>query len=215
MTQATEQQPVSLRQGHRAGWRQAVLFGAALLGGSLAGAGGVSYAAIVSGSVNWHQGHRLQMIQRRVHAALDAVGATSIQEDKIHDIIANGFAPLGGERDVHRAMRQQMIDLLRAPTVDRAAVEKLRADEVARFDARSKAITGMILDAADQLSPEQRTALADKAEAMMAHGHEGWHKWGGPRNGGSDDGMEQRHGHGPDDQDDSGPNGKSPGNNPG
>ncbi|MBE7219745.1 MAG: hypothetical protein INR64_14830, partial [Caulobacteraceae bacterium] len=80
MNASTENSSTPLRPGRRAGWRQAALFAGALLGGTLAGAGGISYAAIVSGSVNWHHGHRLEMIQRHVRAALDAVGATSIQE---------------------------------------------------------------------------------------------------------------------------------------
>ena len=215
MTASIDHPSIPLRPGRRAGWRQAALFAGALLGGTLAGAGGISYAAIVSGSVNWHHGHRLEMIQRHIRAALDAVGATSIQEDKIHDIIATGFMPLDGEHGAQEAMRKQMIDLLRAPTIDRAAVEKLRADEVAKFDARSRAIMGMILDSADQLSPEQRTALADKAEAMMARKHEGWHRWGGPRDHGPEGGMEEGHGHAPDDDKGPGPDGKPADGNPG
>lgn len=198
-------------------WRQAALFAGALLGGTLAGAGGLSYAAMMTGSVNWHHGHRLEMIQRRVHAALDGVGATTVQEDKVHDIIANGFTALGDDREARTAAREQMIDLLRAPTIDRAAVEKLRADEVARFDARSKTVTGMVLDAADQLSPDQRSALADKAESLMARGPGGWHRWGGARDGGPhDDNRHGRGGHGSDENDDQGPDGAgSPDHHPG
>ncbi len=193
------------RLRHSLGWRQASLFAGALLGGSIAGAGGVSYAAIVFGSVNWSPGHHLERLQRRIHAALDSVGATTLQEDKVHDIIASGFTSLGNDRDAHRAMRKQLLDLLRSPTIDRAAVEKLRADQVAKFDAKTKAFTGMILDAADQLSPEQRSALADRAEAMMAHGPGGWHKWHRDGNGGPND--DGKHGQGPDGGDDHGSDG--------
>ena len=198
----------TLRRTNPTRWRQAALFAGALLGGTLAGAGGLSYAAIMNGSVNWHHGRRLEMIQRHVHAALDGVGASTVQENKVHDIIASGFSSLGDDREAHQAMRKQVIDLLRAPTIDRAAVEKLRADQVARFDARSKAMMGMVLDSADQLSPVQRTELADKAEAMMARGPGGWHRWGGDRDGGPNDGgMHDRGGHGPDDEGGHGPKG--------
>ena len=206
------------REDTRTRWRTAALFAGALLGGTLAGAGGLSYAAIMNDSVNWHHGRRLEMIQRHVHAALDGVGASTVQEDKVHDIIASGLTTLGDDREAHQAMRKQVIDLLRAPAIDRAAVEKLRTDQVARFDARSKAMMGMVLDSADQLSPVQRTELADKAEAMMARGPGGWHRWGGDHDGGPNDGgMHDRGGHGPDDDGGHGPkDGEQPrGGNPG
>lgn len=161
----------------RSKWHQAALFTVALAGGSLAGAGGLAYAAMMNG-MGWHGGHRLEMIQRHVRDALDSVGATTVQEDKVHDIIANGFTSMEGSRSDRMAERKQMIDLLRTPTIDRAAVEKLRADQVAKYEARSKTMVGVILDAADQLSPEQRATLADRFEAMMARGPGRWH--GGP-----------------------------------
>jgi hypothetical protein len=99
-------------------------------------------------------------------------------------------------------MRRQVLNLLRAPTVDRAAVEKLRAEQVAKFDAKSKSMVGMILDSADQLTPDQRSKLADRAEAMMDRDHGGWHRWGGPHGSEDGNGMPSPDGHG---QDDGGP----------
>ena len=72
---------------------------------------------------------------------------------------------------------------MRAPTIDRAAVEKLRADQIAAFDAKSKKVVGAALDAAGQLTPEQRAKLVQQAEDRMDH-----RGWGGWRHGGPEDG---------------------------
>jgi Spy/CpxP family protein refolding chaperone len=83
----------------------------------------------------------------------------------------------------------QALALLAAPTLDRAAVEKLRTDAVAKFDAKSKTMVAAVLDVADQLTPAQRTQLTAEIEAMaqrhaMARpwGHH-WGETGGPDGG--------------------------------
>ena len=74
---------------------------------------------------------RLAFVQRMVEHALDGVGASSEQEAKIHDIVAARFAELGPDPEARSAMRKQALDLLGQPTIDRAAVEKMRLDAVA------------------------------------------------------------------------------------
>ena len=97
-------------------------------------------------------------------------------------------------------MRKQALALLSAPTIDRAAVEKMRLDAVARFDAKSKTVAAGLLDIADQLTPDQRTKLATHLEDMAQRGPMGgpWGHWGhwrhGPMMGGPEDGPD----HGPD-----------------
>ncbi len=155
------------------GWRRPVLV-IALAGGAI-GAGGLAIAATTPGNSGWRHGPRLGRIQHVVREALDSVGATTAQEDKVHDIIAAAFSDMQQDRAQHVAMRKQVLDLLRAPTIDRDAVEKLRSEQVARFDARSKKMVGALLDAADQLTPEQRGKLADRLAWRMEHrdGREG------------------------------------------
>ncbi len=162
-------------------WRRSVLMSGALLSGIIVGAGGLALAATAPYG-QARQGHRLERMQHVVLSALDAVGATTAQEAKIHDIIATTFADQGQDGQARRALHQQMIELLRAPTVDRAAVERVRADEVATFDAKSKTMVTALLDAADQLTPEQRGKLADRAEGMMQR-HAMGGLWGGQRGG--------------------------------
>jgi len=145
-----------------------------------------AFAAAGDDHAAWRQGLPLAFAQRIVARTLDSVGASADQEAKIHDIIAARFeaiAPKPGDRE---AMRKRAIELLAAPTIDRAAVEKLRADAVADFDAKSKAVVGGLLEIADQLTPEQRSKLADQLAHLPPHGPMGWGGHPGPAFGAPD-----------------------------
>lgn len=89
-------------------------------------------------------------------------------------------------------MRKQALELLAAPTIDRAAVEKMRLDAVAKFDAKSRTVAAGLLDIADQLTPEQRAKLAAHLDVLAQRGPMGspWGHWGhrghGPMMGGPD-----------------------------
>ena len=115
--------------------------------------------------------------------ALDSVGASAEQENKVHDIVAAKFAEIAPNPDEHAALRKHALELLSAPTIDRAEVEKVRAEAVAAFDAKSKAVVGGLIDIADQLTPDQRAKLAARIEAMPQHGPM-MGPWGGWRHGG-------------------------------
>ena len=152
------------------GWRRPLLMAGILAGGIAVGAGGLAMAAAMPGHAGWGHGPRLELIQQFVVRQLDSVGATTAQEAKVHDIIAAAFTDMGQNPMQRDALRKQALDLLRAPAVDRAAAEKLRADQVAGLDALSKRMVGALLDVADQLTPAQRAALADRAESMAQRG---------------------------------------------
>lgn len=212
MSEATHR-PSNPRQGALPWWRPTVL-GGVLLGGMIVGAGGFALAQGAPGPFGWHHGPHLERIQQHILHALDGVGATTAQETKIHDIVAAAFADMDHDQADMGTMRQQVAALLRAPTIDRAAVEKLRAEQVARFDAKSKAVVGAVLDSAEQLTPDQRMKLVERAEAMMQHGPMGG-RWERGRDGGwmdghrphpmdGDQGPDNGPGRGPDDGPDKG-----------
>jgi periplasmic protein CpxP/Spy len=165
-----------------------------LLGGVVLGATGYAATAGPDGSA-WRQDMRLAFVQHMVARALDGAGASAAQEAKVHDIVAARFAELAPNPDDRAAMRKQALALLAAPAIDRAAVEKLRTDAVAKFDAKSKTIAAAVLEVADQLTPAQRTQLAAEIEVMAQRhamagpwGHHGghWGHWGGPMMDGPD-----------------------------
>jgi periplasmic protein CpxP/Spy len=96
--------------------------------------------------------------------ALGSVGATSEQKLKIVTIGQNAMQELMPLRDRRYAASLKLAILLKADTVDRAAIEKLRAEEFAAFEAGSKRAAQAISDAAEVLTPAQRQQLVERWE---------------------------------------------------
>ena len=100
------------------------------------------------------------------------VDATADQQEKLRGIVKNAVKDMLPLREKMFATRQQARDLLLGQTVDRAAIEKLRADRIAVADALSKRFTQALADAAEVLTPEQRHKLEDLLPP--AGGWRGW-----------------------------------------
>jgi protein CpxP len=99
------------------------------------------------------------MAMAHVSKMLDEVGASPDQKSRIRAILHAGFTPMAA---MHRDMAQTHASLhaiLAAPTVDRAALEQLRAAEVAKIDEASRGVAKALADAAEVLTPEQRAKL--------------------------------------------------------
>jgi Spy/CpxP family protein refolding chaperone len=126
---------------------------------------------------------------------LDSVGATSDQVAKVHDIIAAAYNDMQPMREKRAAFRKQIVELLKAPTIDAAAIEKARSDHIAELDAASKRLTQAVTDIAGVLTPDQRVKVVDRIEAFLSHGPKGPWRDGMRRDG------EWRGDHGPRDPD--------------
>jgi len=59
---------------------------------------------------------------------------------------------------------------LTAPTVDRAAIEKFRADKLALADQASRRIAQALGEAAEVLTPEQRAEIGERLKFLMEFG---------------------------------------------
>ena len=95
------------------------------------------------------------------HFAIE-VDATPDQQEMLRTIgkaLVKDLLPL---REAHREAAERVRTLLTQPTIDRAEIEKFRAEQIARADAVSKRITQAVTDAAEVLSPEQRRKIADR-----------------------------------------------------
>jgi Spy/CpxP family protein refolding chaperone len=78
-------------------------------------------------------------------------------------------------RDKARDARAAARDLLLQTTIDRAAIEKFRTEQLALADAFSKRVAQAIGDMAEVLTPEQRHKLADR---LPPHGAgPRWNRW--------------------------------------
>lgn len=160
----------------RRGFGYIALIGAAivgLVGGGLAtsamGHGGFGPRHWGGGPGGWghHRMHGEMTPDRaKEHVAriIDRFGrhidATDEQKQKLTAIgtaLATDMLPL--HQKMHET-RKRGIELLRQPTVDRAAVEAFRAEQIAAADTASKRLTQALTDAAEVLTPEQRAKIA-------------------------------------------------------
>jgi Spy/CpxP family protein refolding chaperone len=113
------------------------------------------------------------------HAAVE-LGANAEQQEKLGTIAKAALKDLLPVREKMLTARKQARELLTADKVDRAALEKLRADQIATHEAASKRLVQALADAAEVLTPEQRKKL----DTMLpTAGRGGWgrgrgHGWG-------------------------------------
>jgi periplasmic protein CpxP/Spy len=108
------------------------------------------------------------MMQAHVQKMLTAVGATADQRSRINTILKTAMVSIAPIHDKLAAAHGDLHRLLTAPTIDRGALEQLRAARMADFDQISKTLVQSLADAADVLSPEQRAKLAT---LMAQHTH--------------------------------------------
>jgi protein CpxP len=94
------------------------------------------------------------------HMAIE-LDATADQQAKIAGIAKSAVADLRAMRDKAQAAHTQAVTLLTAPTIDRTAIERLRAEQIALADTASKRIAQALADASEVLNPEQRKKVSD------------------------------------------------------
>jgi len=138
----------------------------------LAGGVGALFAgrAFAHGHGRWGGNYDVnERIEKMVKHLAVEVDATPEQQQKLTAIAksaAKDLAPLRGQA---METRKQAMELLSAPSIDRAAIEKLRVSKLQHADAASKRITQAFADAAEVLTPEQRKKLAEHAGRMRGH----------------------------------------------
>ena len=162
----TEQTPPPVKRG----FGYAALIGVALLG---AVSGGFVSNAIGHGmgpgGHGWgHHGMHgpMNLAEAQEHATgmVDhlawAIDATPQQKQQLTTIATGMAKDLFPIHEKMHAATARAVELLRQPKTDRAALETLRAEEIATADEASKRLTQGFADAADVLTPQQRTKLA-------------------------------------------------------
>ena len=141
---------------------------------------GAAIAALGAGLVSRAHAHtRGPMDPARMEEHLDRmlkhlyveIDATEAQKSRIGPIVKQAAKDLMPAREQMRETRAQAIALLTADKIDRAGLERLRAEKLQAADAASRRITGALSDVAETLSPEQRKHLAE-----LASRHHRWHR---------------------------------------
>ena len=110
-------------------------------------------------------------IDAMVQWMLADIDATDDQRARIGTILkgaANDLAPLRGQ---HMDARRKTLQLLAAPTIDRAQIEAIRVQQVQLADTATRRMTQAMADAAEVLNSDQRAKLAAKMAQRHGHGH--------------------------------------------
>lgn len=154
---------------------------AALIGAALAGSANAGWGWGPGGGRFGHHGMMggaadpaevKQRVERMVaHLAIE-IDATEEQKQKLAEIFvgaANDLLPLREEMMASRHAGE-LVGLLTAPTVDRAAIEAFRAEKLSLADQASRRIAQALGEAAEVLTPEQRAAIGERLKFLMEFG---------------------------------------------
>jgi Spy/CpxP family protein refolding chaperone len=109
------------------------------------------------------------MMRGHIDHLLTAVDATADQKTRIHAIFKTAFERLGPLHEKVAGVHGDLHRILAAPTIDRAALEQLRAARLGDADEASKILVQAMADAAEVLTPEQRAKLATVMSEHPSH----------------------------------------------
>ena len=108
------------------------------------------------------------------HLAIE-VDATAEQQERLRGIVRSAVRDLLPLREKATNSRQRARELLTQTTIDRSAIEGLRAEQMALADQATRRFTQALADAASVLNPEQRRKLAERIDRFRSF-HHGWHR---------------------------------------
>lgn len=109
----------------------------------------------------------------RIQRLLDRVGATDSQKSQIKAIWEGLRPQLKALHQQHAQLRQQIGQVISAPTIDTAQVEKLRQQSVQVMDKLSSVITQGVVSSAQVLTPDQRKQALEEMQKQRQHHRRG------------------------------------------
>ncbi len=130
--------------------------------------GGVTYSVAYA-----HPGGPGGFMHERMQARMDRIltdaGASDSQKAQVKAIWV-GLAPqLKAAHQDHKQLRQQIEQALSAPTIDAAAIEKLRQQSVQAIDRTSTVLTQGMVATAKVLTPDQRAKVVAELHKHPHH----------------------------------------------
>jgi periplasmic protein CpxP/Spy len=145
-------------------------------------AGGIGLKAVLAyghGFGGWHRGGLMgadldparldEHLDRMLKHLYVEVDATEAQKQQLAPIVKAAARDLLPVRNQMREARRQAVTLLSQPTIERSALEALRASQLQLAEQASRRLTEALADAADVLTPDQRKQLAERAARWRGH----------------------------------------------
>ncbi len=174
------------RGGRRCGRKVLFVLGIVLVAG-LAGSfigksfahGGPAFFGMHGTSFSSDPARMEEGIDRMVRRFAGRTEATPEQQQKLSVIAKAAARDIMPVREQLQKARTQAVELLKAPAVDRAAIERLRSEQLQLADTVSQRITRAMGDAAEVLTPEQRQKIAGRMTEWMERSGRGDHRWFG------------------------------------
>jgi Spy/CpxP family protein refolding chaperone len=138
-----------------------------VVAGVTAGVGLTAFAQ-ARGHGGWHRAGfmggpmteaHLDRMLKHLYVEIDATDAQKQQIAPIVKAAVRELAPVHAR--MHEA-RRQAVELLTRESVDRGALETLRAEQLALAEQASRRLVQALADLADALTPEQRKEVAER-----------------------------------------------------
>jgi periplasmic protein CpxP/Spy len=116
---------------------------------------------------------RIDRMTKHMAIELDASADQQAKIASIAKATVNDLRPL---HEKAQAARSQAVALLTAASIDRTAIERLRADQIGLMETASKRIAQAVADASEVLNPDQRRKVADWAAGFGGGFWAPWHR---------------------------------------
>ena len=139
-----------------------------------AGTAGFAGAAFAQGGMHMHMMHGMHdgmpnaaAMDAHIDAMLKEMvpDATPDQAARLKAAMKAVHGEMGGVHKQFAQTHERLHALLLAPTIDRAALERVRAEQIRAIDDASRRLVDKMVDAAEVLSPAQRSGIAAKIKA--------------------------------------------------
>ncbi|MDA4844900.1 Spy/CpxP family protein refolding chaperone [Hoeflea poritis] len=101
------------------------------------------------------------------HLAIE-IDATEQQQEQIVALVLPAAINMKTLRGEMRGTGQEFAELLTSPTVDRAAIEELRAEKLAEADQISKEWVNVVTDVSMVLTAEQRDTIKERLDQFRS-----------------------------------------------
>jgi periplasmic protein CpxP/Spy len=125
------------------------------------------------------RGDLAAMAERRVDHLIKLVNGSPEQKTKLLALAQAAMAEIKPMREQLSGARKRGMELLSAASIDRGAIEKLRSESTQLMESMSRRMSTHMMDAAEVLTPAQRSIVADKMKQRGAsgegHGRGGMH----------------------------------------